>query len=638
MGKIWVAGQGFEVDAKVVRWDEAPYFDGHKNQCVNPSRSCPGGVFPFSTKKPVRRANRFAARPQLRKFRGSVPPLKAVQGVVRQFILHHDGLRSAASCFDVLHNERGLSCHFLLDNDGTIYQTLDLAFMGFHAAGFNASSVGIEMCNRGDAKKYPTFYKGKRNVATCKIHDHIYLAFDYTEAQYEAMRALVRGLARALPNMPIDYPQTSPGYPAWGEIAGAKSYAGLLGHYHTTRRKWDPGPFDFKQFCESIRGQLSFPIALRERPEVPDDDDQRKSDLDKLFTRNEQKGGGFFPVGPYGDTRLWHGGIHIGGKPGDLIYAPFPGRLLAVRTGRPTSAVGSTNFVLLRHDLQVGTESVRFYTLYFHVADEWDTDAAEDGAPRWLASQGWRQGKRRADTVLLDEPIEAGDVVGRIGLAGPDDNRQAQVHLETFANEDITQKLGLKGFTLHDGLAAGRFAADPAVIKPIDEDGDGQLSRRELLAFFSSSADRTIARYMVTLHVSEWTAEPDWFEALKRTPEFRDVDDREIRELIEEQVEPTLWWDEQLARHAKLQTDGVAYHFNPITLIGAINDRLQEAKLLAPNGKNAFAAADAREKPPDVLGDVDDEAGESFLDEGELEEEDKGHELTLEDLAGGFPE
>ena len=29
----------------------------------------------------------------------------------------------------VLQNERGLSCHFLLDNDGTIYQTLDLALM-----------------------------------------------------------------------------------------------------------------------------------------------------------------------------------------------------------------------------------------------------------------------------------------------------------------------------------------------------------------------------------------------------------------------------------------------------------------------------------------------------------------------------
>ena len=62
----------------------------------------------------------------------------------------------------MLHDERGLSCHFIIDNDGTIYQGLDLALMGFQAGGFNAHSIGVELCNRGDAKKYAGYYETGR--------------------------------------------------------------------------------------------------------------------------------------------------------------------------------------------------------------------------------------------------------------------------------------------------------------------------------------------------------------------------------------------------------------------------------------------------------------------------------------------
>ena len=645
--KIWVSGVGFEVDAVCYRWDEGPGYDAHPARCVNSSRPCGGGgVHPWSTQKPTTRANRWARRPQLRKYGNSLPPLAAVQGVVRQFILHHDGLGSSKSCFEVLHNERGLSCHFLLDNDGTIYQTLDLAYMGFHAGGFNARSVGVEICNRGDAKRFPTFYSRtdpRRNVATCKIHNHIYLAFDYTEAQYRAMRSLTRALARALPNMPIDYPQLSPGYQAWEMIDNAKSYAGLLGHYHTTRRKWDPGPFDFKVFCESLRGRLSFPVAIdlsregAEPFEVPTDDGARAKAVEALHARNEQRGGGYFPVGPYGEHRFWHGGLHIPGKPKEPVYAPFPGRLLVVRSGAMPSAVGDTNFVLLRHDLRIGPEAARFYTLIFHLADEAGTDPESETAPRWLKSEGWKKSGRRGQVVLLDEPIEAGDIIGRIGQAGPIDNRQSQVHVEMFAMEDIAPKVGLRGFKLVDGTATGRFAPADVISKKVDADKDGALSRRELMGFFTSP-ETQLARRLVTLHVSEWTAEPDWRDELTRSPEFRDLKKRELDDLVDEQIKPTLWWDDQVAKHARLQSDGVVFHYNPIALIGAINDRLQEYQTKVANGKNAFAKEDAKEKPPDVLGDVDDVEGESFLEESELKEEDFGRDLTLEDLANGFPD
>ena len=90
------------------------------------------------------------------------PPLDAVKAVIKQFVIHHDGCTSADMCFTVLQNERGLSCHFLIDNDGTIYQTIDLALMAYHAAEWNTASIGVEFCNRGDAKKEPNYYSSGR--------------------------------------------------------------------------------------------------------------------------------------------------------------------------------------------------------------------------------------------------------------------------------------------------------------------------------------------------------------------------------------------------------------------------------------------------------------------------------------------
>jgi N-acetylmuramoyl-L-alanine amidase len=641
MGKIWIAGVGFDVDAKVVRWDEGGRWDARQNHCINPSHPCGGGgVFPFSEKMHTQRANRTAFRPQLRSERDN-PPLAAAQSVIRQFVLHHDGCPDAASCWNVLHNERGLSCHFLLDNDGTIYQTLDLAFMAFHAAGFNANSFGIEMSNRGDAKKEPGYYshkREKRDVTTCRIHDHTYLAFEYTDKQYEALSALVRGVARALPNVPIDYPQSSPGYQSWSVLDNARSYAGLLGHYHTTRRKWDPGPFDFKKFCERLRGRLSFPLAVRDdKPAVPEDHEALQADAAKLYAMNEDKNdAGYFPVGPSGETRLWHGGVHLAATRGASVYAPFAGRVVAVRVGA-SSPVGSTNFVLLRHDMTIGTSSARFFSLLMHLDDESGRER-EQGAPGWLTSDGWKAKRQLGQVVLLDEPLEAGDLIGRVGVAGPAAHRRAQIHVEIFAPEEVTAAIQPGLFQIIDGTSGGRFVDDATILGAIDKSPtDGKLSREELTAYYHSN-ERNLARYYATLHVSEWTGNPPWVEALALSPDFAGMDKDQLSELVEEQITPTLWWTDKVARHAKLPRDGVVYHYNPITFVKFVNEKLLEARLLADNGVGAFSTADASEQPKDVLGDIDDVAGESFLDPSEIESVDLGHGLGLEDLAEGFPE
>ena len=72
-----------------------------------------------------------------------------LQKVVDQFVIHFDARGTSRRCFEVLHDIRGLSVHFMLDLDGTIYQTLDVKEQAWHATIANGRSIGIEIANIG---------------------------------------------------------------------------------------------------------------------------------------------------------------------------------------------------------------------------------------------------------------------------------------------------------------------------------------------------------------------------------------------------------------------------------------------------------------------------------------------------------
>ncbi len=646
MSKVWVAGHGFDCDAKIVRWDEGPHFDSTAEHCVLPEHNC---VLPYSDQlKYTPKPTRYWYRPGLGHTK--TPDLAKAQAIIRAFTIHHDGCPNARNCFGVLHDERGLSCHFILDNDGTIYQCLDLALMGFHAALFNKYSIGIELSNRGDAKKYPNYYDGrasrgqKRTATTCRIEDHVYLAYNFTDDQINALKELARALRYALPNLPIEFPQskTATGQQAWGMIDNPLAFNGYIGHYHLTRRKWDPGPFDFKKFCESVRGAFCFPVFTGGKkddkllkPEVPPDTEELRAATDRLYVRNEGGvQGGFFPIGPYGKSRLWHGGLHLSAKQGASIFAPFPGRVVAARMGLP-SLVGSTNFVLLRHDLTVGEASVKFYSLYYHLADEKDR-ADDPKAPEWLRSPAW-QANRRGHVALLDVPVQAGAVLGRVGVAGPSGGAP-QVHFEVFARDEIMSAIpgGSAAWKVIDGTTGGRFCDNQALIDLVDTNPkDGTLSESEVTGFFRTNPDRNLLRYYAVLSLSEWIGTPDWAEALKMSADFKDVD---IDQLVNEQITPTLWWTKQVAKHCRLPRDGIVYHYHPISFVSFVNAKLLEANAMADVGVGAFDVSEASETPEGVTDDLGDVTGESSLDAGDIEVEDDSDDWPLERLVEGFPE
>ena len=122
--------------------------------------------------------------------------------------------------------------------------------MAYHASDWNLYSIGVELCNRGDAYNVPNYYDGgrfgpRRDIKPVKINGNTLKAFDYTPAQKESFSQLCRALLRLLPNLPAEYPQSSPGEPLWDTLKDApikrESYAGYIGHYHINTQKWDPG-------------------------------------------------------------------------------------------------------------------------------------------------------------------------------------------------------------------------------------------------------------------------------------------------------------------------------------------------------------------------------------------------------------
>src|SRR5262249_36203292 len=155
----------------------------------------------------------------------------------------------------------------------------------------------------------------------------------------------------------------------------------------------------------------------------------------------------------------------------DKVFAPFAGRIVAARMG-PASTVGSTNFVLLRHDMTLGRSKVQFYSLYMHVADE----SKSATPPEWMGkSEGWKQAKP-GEVTLLDDPIAAGALIAHVGVAGPAELSKAQIHVEFFSSSELFTDIPGSPWQYVDGTAGGRFCDVKSINDLIDDDKDGTLS------------------------------------------------------------------------------------------------------------------------------------------------------------------
>lgn len=282
--EIVAAGQFFHTGTPVVLWMDPGGYDAYRVE----RRFSPLDKSDWKTsqaeEKDLTSPNRYGLRrdsltpAELEQVRGGGWTLPLLRRVVDQFVLHYDVDGTSRQCFKILQDKRDLSVHFLLDVDGTIYQTLDLKERAWDATIANTRSIGIEIANIGAykvgapnpfAEWYQTNSNGLTTITIPKefgdggirtpgfvghparpypIHGIVQgedmVQYDFTPQQYQALIKLTAALCRIFPRIKCHYPTDASGKLINHKLTREqfRNYHGILGHYHIQSDKQDPGP------------------------------------------------------------------------------------------------------------------------------------------------------------------------------------------------------------------------------------------------------------------------------------------------------------------------------------------------------------------------------------------------------------
>jgi|2_EtaG_2_1085320.scaffolds.fasta_scaffold06797_4 peptidoglycan hydrolase-like protein with peptidoglycan-binding domain len=178
---------------------------------------------------------------------------------IRLFVNHWDVCLSSTSCQRVL-DRRGASVHFLIDNDGTIYQTLDMQHGAWHAGSerVNRASVGVEISN-AYYTKYQNWYEkngfGERPlVKDAWVHGRKLDEFtDFYPVQIQALKALWKAIHKAT-EIPYEAPQNQFGSTSTKYEQDVKygNFSGFISHYHVSKNKIDCAGLEIKDLLEEV--------------------------------------------------------------------------------------------------------------------------------------------------------------------------------------------------------------------------------------------------------------------------------------------------------------------------------------------------------------------------------------------------
>jgi N-acetyl-anhydromuramyl-L-alanine amidase AmpD len=311
--EVVAAGQFFHTGTPVVLWLDPGGYDAYRVE----RRFAPIETSDWSNScaevRTLKTPNRYGLRHnnlttnQIETARGGGWDLPLLQSVVDQFVMHFDVCGTSRTCFLVLQDERDLSVHFMLDLDGTIYQTLDLKERAWHATTSNDRSIGIEIANigaypAGGKDPFDQWYQtnssgntfitipqrfGGGGIRTANFVGHParnepvrgviqgedLVQYDFTPQQYAALTKLTAALCKIFPNLKCRYPVDAEGklIPQKLPDGELKNYSGVLGHYHIQTNKNDPGPaFDWERVIGGAKKILAADSAPLLSPRAAD--------------------------------------------------------------------------------------------------------------------------------------------------------------------------------------------------------------------------------------------------------------------------------------------------------------------------------------------------------------------------------
>ena len=292
--EIVVCGRLFHTGAPVVLWTDPGGYDAYRTEKRfvpwdrAPWQPPPQGAKTDGPSSPNRYGVRFApgsddgplSKADFERVRGGGWDLPTLQKCIDQFVLHYDVSGVSRQCFHVLHDGRGLSIHFMLDIDGTVYQTMDVKEKAWHATISNDRSIGVEIANVGaygadEKDPFAQWYRpapqdpsqvvisipqqlGDGGVRTTRfvgrpdrpgpvsgqIQGRLLRQYDFTPEQYRSLERLTNTLCSLFPNIRRDYPRGPDGavIPYKLDDEALRNFHGILGHYHIQANKSDPGP------------------------------------------------------------------------------------------------------------------------------------------------------------------------------------------------------------------------------------------------------------------------------------------------------------------------------------------------------------------------------------------------------------
>lgn len=298
--EIVACGQFFHTGTPVVLWIGPGGYDAYRVE----RRFAPFGESGWRASSEavpdLTTPNRYGIRTngltpaQLERVRGGGWDLPLLQTKVDQFVIHFDDAGVSRQCFKTLQDERDLSVHFMLDIDGTIYQTLDLKERAWHATTSNSRSVGVEIASPGahgkpDAEALQKWYRHDANGQTTitipanlgdggvrtpgfvghparpnliegNIQGKDWFQYDYTPQQYAALAKLTATLCTIFPKLACRYPTDADGKLITHKLPDdvLNNYEGVLGHFHVQTNKEDPGPaFNWNYVIDTARREMN---------------------------------------------------------------------------------------------------------------------------------------------------------------------------------------------------------------------------------------------------------------------------------------------------------------------------------------------------------------------------------------------
>jgi hypothetical protein len=539
----------------VVLWNDPERgFDGYAERCLEQNAATPSPCC-------VNYQPHYQPRPAAQR------TLAELQKQIRLIVIHHDGCANSRSCFFYMHDGcRKVSTHFMIDSDGTIYQTLDVADIAYHARLVNDFSVGIEMCNLAsvDRENLPEEYT-RRPRRAVRIKGQAMEAFDFRPEQYDSVQALARTLLQVFPRIPPRIPLRDDKQPYLDALADPRAFAGIAGHLHVDdlQGKWDPGAFRWLDFLDALTG-VYLPLEIDGFDRfVGDDPAHNLRVAQAAFLNAERRASVQFPVQPGG---LWHSGVNLRGALGAPVRAPYQGTVRAARLARHGDS--SSAFVLIRHEVTTGASPFVFYSLLYHLAAEALDQPAAVPWLRRLAERGQhadRAALARGEIARLDDPVAAGETVGFVGRVRRGLEQGPELRFEVFSVDPPPDG----GAFWHTVQAAGDgpFASGPAIASLLEpEPGPGPDPAAASRAQRRRAAQLKSVRRLAIRHVHEWGTRLGEASYLA-SPALYPLTEAERRRLYRNAVAPYQFLTPETARAAGIPDDQIVYSYHPIAFL-----------------------------------------------------------------------